>query len=385
MLFWIILALVTAAVVLVVIAPLMRPPEATASGMAQDADVYRDQLKELERDRERGLIGDSEAEAARAEIARRLLAATAAAAPLLKVRSVADRRIAMATVIAIPALAVPLYLALGQPDMPDAPLVERLAAAPAAEDVTALVGRVEKHLATKPDDLEGWRVIAPIYARMGRLEDAVAAWGRLVAAGVADNDILESYGVGLVDTNDGIVSPQAQAVLAKVVAADADRIRAKFYYAEGLRQAGSLKAALEQFDDLIRRSPANAPWLKLVRDRRHDTLVELKLPADTPEPPTLPAVADAPGPTEADVNAAAGMNAGDRKTMIEGMVQQLATKLESNPKDRDGWVRLMRSYSVLGRADDAKAALARARETFAADKADLDAINAAAASLGIGN
>lgn len=385
MLFWIILALVTAAVVLVVIAPLMRPVEATAGETAEDADVYRAQLKELERDRERGLIGDSEAEAARAEIGRRLLAATAAAVPELKVRSVADRRIAMATVIAIPALAVPLYLTLGQPDMPDAPLVERLAAAPAAEDVAALVGRVEKHLATKPDDIEGWRVIAPIYARMGRLEDAVAAWGRIVAAGAADNDILESYGVGLVDTNDGIVSPQAQAVLAKVVAADASRIRAKFYYAEGLRQAGSLKAALDEFDDLIRRSPANAPWLKLVRDRRHDTLVALNLPADTPEPATLPAVAEAPGPTAADVDAAAGMSAGDRKTMIEGMVQQLATKLESDPRDRDGWVRLMRSYSVLGRADDAKAALARARETFAADKADLDAINAAAASLGIGN
>lgn len=385
MLFWIILALVTAAVVLVVIAPLMRPVEATAGETAEDADVYRDQLKELERDRERGLIGDSEAEAARAEIGRRLLAATAAAVPELKVRSVADRRIAMATVIAIPALAVPLYLTLGQPDMPDAPLVERLAAAPAAEDVAALVGRVEKHLATKPDDIEGWRVIAPIYARMGRLEDAVAAWGRIVAAGAADNDILESYGVGLVDTNDGIVSPQAQAVLAKVVAADASRIRAKFYYAEGLRQAGSLKAALDEFDDLIRRSPANAPWLKLVRDRRHDTLVALNLPADTPEPATLPAVAEAPGPTEADVDAAAGMDAGDRKTMIEGMVQQLATKLDSDPRDRNGWVRLMRSYSVLGRADDARAALARARETFAADKADLDAINAAAASLGIGN
>lgn len=385
MLFWIILALVTAAVVLVVIAPLMRPVEATAEETAEDADVYRDQLKELERDRERGLIGDSEAEAARAEIGRRLLAATAAAAPVLKVRSVADRRIAMATVIAIPALAVPLYLVLGQPDMPDAPLVERLAAAPAAEDVAALVGRVEKHLATKPDDIEGWRVIAPIYARMGRLEDAVAAWGRIVAAGAADNDILESYGVGLVDTNDGIVSSQAQAVLAKVVAADASRIRAKFYYAEGLRQAGSLKAALDEFDDLIGRSPANAPWLKLVRDRRHDTLVALNLPADRPEPPTLPAVAEAPGPTAADVDAAAGMNAGDRKTMIEGMVQQLATKLESDPRDRDGWVRLMRSYSVLGRTDDAKAALARARETFSADKADLDAINAAAASLGIGN
>jgi len=385
MLFWIIIALVTAAVALALIAPLMRSAETVPSEVVGDVDIYRDQLTELDRDRERGLIGVIEAEAARTEIGRRLLSAANSAMPALLVRSTANRRVALVTAVAVPLVAMPLYLFLGQPEMPDAPLAARLAAAPASEDINALVGRVEKHLANKPDDLSGWRVLAPIYARIGRMNDAVAAWGRLVAANAADADILENYGVGLVDTNDGIVSPDAQSVLARVVATDPDRVRARFYYAEGLRQAGSLPAALDEFNAVIARSPANAPWLALVRGKRHDVLAALKLPADTPEPPTLPPLADAPGPTAADVDAAAGMNAGDRKTMIEGMVAQLAAKLQAEPRDRDGWIRLMRSYVVLGRPEDAKAAFKRAKETFAGATADLEAIDAAAKSLGIGN
>lgn len=385
MLFWIILALVTAAVVLAVIAPMMRPAETIAVEGGEDVGIYRGQLKELERDRERGLMGATEAEAARAEIGRRLLAAAATATTPFAVRVAANRRIAMATAIAVPLVALPIYLFLGQPEMPDAPLAERLASAPGAEDVAALVGRVEKHLAAKPDDLTGWRVLAPIYARMGRLDDAVAAWGRLVAAGIADPDILESYGVGLVDANDGIVSPEAQAVLARAVEADPDRVRARYYYAEGLRQAGATRPALDQLDQLIARSPANAPWLDMVRDKRKTLLAALDLPAATPEPPTLPAIAGTPGPTTADVDAAAGMEDGDRKAMIEGMVGQLAARLASEPKDRDGWVRLMRSYVVLGRTDEARTSLTQARAAFVGDAASIEAIDAAAASLGISN
>lgn len=366
MIFWILLALMTAAVVLVVIAPMARPAGAFPSASGEETRVYKDQLGELERDRERGLIAGDEAEAARVEIGRRLLTAAHASAGAGEPRPAANRIIALLTVAAIPAIALPLYLVVGQPDMPDAPLAERLAATPAASNVADMVGRVEKHLAANPGDLSGWRVIAPIYARMGRLDDAVKAWGKLVAAGEADAEMLENYGAGLVETNDGIVSVEAQSILARAVAADADRARARFYYAEGLRQSGSFDEALRQVDELMRRSPADAPWLSTVREKRGEILAALKKPADTPEPPTRPAV-----------------GVGPDKAMIEGMVSGLAARLAAEPADRDGWVRLMRSYVVLGRADDAKAALATARNTFADNPEDLAAINAAATDLGI--
>ncbi|MCM5558599.1 c-type cytochrome biogenesis protein CcmI [Pleomorphomonas sp. JP5] len=364
MVFWILLALLTAAVVLVVIAPMARPAGAFSVPSGEETRVYRDQLSELDRDRERGLIGGVEADAARAEIARRLLAAAQASPETNKPRPAVNRLVALATVVAIPAIALPLYLFIGQPDMPDAPLAERLSAAPTAGNVADLVGRVEKHLAANPGDLSGWRVIAPVYARLGRLDDAVQAWGRLVAAGEADAETLENYGAGLVDTNDGIVSPEAQSILARAVAADPERARARFYYAEGLRQAGAFEEALRQVDELIRRSPADAPWLETAREKRREILAALKKPADTPEPQTLPA---------------SGMNS----SAIEGMVDGLAARLAAEPGDRDGWIRLMRSNMVLGRTDKAKAALADARKAFAGDAEALAAIDAAAAEFGI--
>lgn len=368
MIFWVLLALMTAAVVLVVIAPLSRPAGAFPAPSGEEARVYRDQLGELDRDRERGLIGGEEAEAARAEIGRRLLAATRGdpmagrGAP----RPAANRLIALITVVAIPAIALPVYLTIGQPDTPDAPLAARLSEAPAAGNVADMVGRVEKHLADNPGDLSGWRVIAPIYASMGRLDDATKAWGRLVAAGETDAKILENYGAGLVDTNDGIVSPEAQSVLARAVTADPGRARARFYYAEGLRQAGSFEEALRQIDQLIRRSPADAPWLKTVREKRGQILAALKKPVDTPEPATL--------------SAAGG---GIDNATIQGMVDGLAARLAADPNDRDGWIRLMRSNLVLGRPDKAKAALDDARKAFAGNAEALAAIDAAAQQLGV--
>ena len=366
MVFWVLLALMAAAVVLVIVAPLARPAGAFVAASGEETRVYRDQLRELDRDRERGVIGVEEADATRVEIGRRLLAATRAPKTVGAPRPAANRLFAMMTVVAIPAIALPLYLAIGQPDMPDAPLAGRLSAAPASGNITDMVGRVEKHLAANPGDLSGWRVIAPIYARMGRLDDAVKAWGRLVAAGEADAEILENYGAGLVDTNDGIVSPEAQSVLARAVTTDPDRIRARFYYAEGLRQAGSFEEALQQLDELIRRSPADAPWLVTVRGKRGDVLAALKRPADTPEPATLPAA-----------------GTGVDKATIEGMVDGLAARLAADPNDRDGWIRLMRSNLVLGRPDKAKAALADARKAFAGNADALAAINAAADEFGI--
>ncbi|WP_370674769.1 c-type cytochrome biogenesis protein CcmI [Pleomorphomonas sp. PLEO] len=366
MVFWVLLALMTAAVVLVVIAPLARPAGAFSVASGEEMRVYRDQLNELDRDRERGVIGGEEADAARTEIGRRLLAARRAPAAAAAPRPAANRFVALMTVVAIPAIALPLYLFIGQPDMPDAPLAERLSAAPASGNIADMVGRVEKHLASNPDDLSGWRVIAPIYARMGRLDDAVKAWGKLIDAGEGDAETLENYGAGLVDTNDGIVSPDAQSILARAVDAGPDRARARFYYAEGLRQAGSFEEALHQIDELIRRSPADASWLVTVRGKRGEILAALKKPADTPEPATLPAA-----------------GTGVDKATIEGMVDGLAARLAADPDDRDGWIRLMRSNLVLDRPDKAKAALADARKAFSGNAEALAAINAAAGEFGI--
>ena len=122
---WLLFALMTAAAIFAVLWPLGRRTAGSAGG--SDVAVYRDQLEEIERDRTAGLIGDAEAEAARVEVSRRLLAAADAAA-MKPVPAVTWRRRAAALIalVVLPTGAGGLYLALGAPNVPGQPLAARL-------------------------------------------------------------------------------------------------------------------------------------------------------------------------------------------------------------------------------------------------------------------
>ncbi len=387
MLIWIVFAVLTFAAVLAVLLPLAARRRA-APDAAHDVAVYTDQLAELERDRARGLIGESEAEAARTEIARRLLRADASAREDGPQRRSIARPVAVAITVFVPLAALGLYLDLGSPDAPDQPLEARLEKSNGEHDIAAMVAQVEAHLGQNPNDAQGWQVIAPIYMRLGRYQDAADAWRKVVTLGETGPDAEESFGEALVAANQGIVTAEAQAAFDRAVKADPDRIKARFYRALGLKQAGRNEEALAGYDALIAASPADAPWLDATRTQRGEVLAALGRPKDTPAPATLPAMAPpaptaAPGPGAADVAAAAGMSEADRKTMIEGMVQRLADRLAADPKDAEGWQRLIRAYGVLGRTADAKAAYEKAKATFAGDGPALQAIDAVAKEAGV--
>lgn len=384
MLIWIAFAVVTFLAVLAVLVPLARGRAPLADG-AHDVAVYTDQLSELERDKARGLIGAGEAEAARTEIARRLLRADAAAREAgAGTRSLA-RPVAVATALFVPLAALGAYLVLGSPDLPDEPLEARLEKSNGEHDVNKMVAEVEAHLDQNPNDLRGWQVVAPIYMRLGRYEDAAAAYRKTVALGDGSAENEENYGEAVVAANQGIVTEEAQKAFDAAVAAEPDRVKARFYRALGLKQAGRNAEALAEYDALIAGSPADAPWLGATREQRTAVLAALGKPKDTPEPATLPAAAPpvAPGPTAGDVAAASQMTQTDRQAMIEGMVQKLADRLAADPRDAEGWQRLIRAYAVLGRTDDAKTAYGKARTAFADDAEALKAIDAVAKEAGV--
>src|SRR6185312_12920396 len=152
---WFGVALMTAAAVWAVLWPLARRGRDLRSG--SDVAVYRDQLAEIQRDRAAGLIGENEAVGAQVEISRRLIAAADAALTLL------------------PLSAATLYLALGSPSLPDQPLAARVAGARGNPAIDTLIAQVEDHLSGHPEDGRGWEVIAPVYLRLGRFDDAVKA------------------------------------------------------------------------------------------------------------------------------------------------------------------------------------------------------------------
>ncbi|MDX0626506.1 c-type cytochrome biogenesis protein CcmI [Sinorhizobium medicae] len=382
MLFWILVAILTAAVAAVLLLPLMRAAAPLPSRHSHDIEVYRDQLGELARDRDAGLIGSEEAELARAEIARRMLAASAAdqAAAERTPKRLLSNRLSQAFIfLCLPAIGLCLYLTTGSPGVPAQPLAARLA--DPNGDVNILIAKAENHLALNPEDGAGWDLLAPIYMRHGRLEDAVAAYDRAIRLLGPTPARMGGYAEALVAQGGGLVTSEAQNALRMALALDPNDPRSAFYLALGLKQEGKNAEALSAFRKLAGSSPADAPWLPLVNQH----IAEL---ADSPAAvgPTGPAATGpaAPGnPTPGDIAAAKEMNDGDRQSMIRGMVDSLASRLKEDPANLEGWMRLIRSYVVLDQRDRAEEALHEGLIAFPATGVQGKQLLALAQELGL--
>lgn len=345
---WIVFAAMTAAVISALLVPVVknRGADEPADRNAYDRAVFRDQLAELERDAERGTIGPAEADAARNEISRRLIAVAEAAPRQKKPMAMGLPLVAIVAALLVPAIALTLYLKSGSPQLPDVPLAERMANAEQNNDFDALLVKVEKHLAEKPDDAEGWKVLAPAYRRAGRWADAAEAFRNIVRLTPPDPAVLADYGEALVMEAQGMVSAEAHALFTKALALDAKLPKARFFDALALKQEGKTEEAKAAFKSFLDDSPADAPWRSMLTAELDDI---------NGRPPALDSK------TMAD---AANMNAGDRQAMIRSMVDGLEQKLTANPDDLDGWLRLIRARAVLGDTDKAKAAYDKALAQF---------------------
>lgn len=372
MVFWIVAALLTLAASLAVLAPLARRAPAGGDG-SHDLEVYKDQLAEVDRDAGRGLIQPAEAEEAKTEIARRILRlgnADEAGGKTSPARRSAAA-IGMAAVLAVPLVSWGLYLSLGSPDLPSQPLAERLARNPADSSIDELVARAEAHLAANPDDGRGWDVLAPIYLRMGRAEDAVAAYTRALRLQGDSAGRQAGLGEAVVSAAGGVVSVEAQQAFERALALEPGQPKARFYLAMGLAQDGKSDEAAAGWHSMVADLPADSPW----RRAAEQALSEVS--AATAEPA-------GPGPSKDEIAAAAAMSDADRRQMIETMVAGLDEKLRANPKDAEGWRRLVRSYMVLGRRDDASDALRRGLEALGTGTPEAVALAEASKALGLG-
>jgi len=370
MVLWIIFAIMTAAAVGAVLWPLARKPDAGRGG--SDRLVYADQLLEIDRDRAAGLIGEAEAESARVEISRRLLAAADAEARVVD-RPAAQpqwhRRVAaIAAIVMVPACALGLYLKLGSPDVPDQSAFARVNALPDRQSIASLVSQVEAHLAQNPNDGAGWEVLAPVYLRMGRFDDAVMAWRRAIALN-GDNPVREAnLGEALVAAANGVVTDEAKQVFQKAVAGDPHEPKAGYFLGLADEQDGNRDAAAAKWRALLDSAPPNAPWADFVRSA---------LERVTGQPVT------APGPTASEVAAANSMSQSQRADMVRGMVQRLADRLHADGHDVEGWLRLVRAYVVLGDRDKAKDAVTDAKRALSDRPEDLRRIDDLVKDLGL--
>lgn len=403
------MALVTA---FILVRPLVITRRGAVGQDSVDAQVFRDQLDEIERDLDRGTISASEAEGARVEISRRLLSAAGRADKAVDLEPAPQGHSGMVAGLALigaPALAAALYIGLGQPGLRDSPLAERQVAAGAAagqlpgdhpatdrpgqseaearvagelppapeaedEEYLALVTRLEEMVKTRPDDVEGHRLLANGLMRLGRWSDAWQAYAKvaeLMGEG-ATAAIHAAQAEAMVLAAGGYVSPEAEAAIRRALTIDPLLPMGRYYAGLTLQQAGRLDDAIAVWEALRQDTPADAPYLEWLN----------MMLAQTIQARDGTSGGTAPGPSQEDMAAAEDMTPDERMEMILGMVERLETRLTSDGGSAEEWGRLMASYATLERMGEAQRVFALALAAYP-DGGDHDALIAHAGRLGI--
>lgn len=381
-------------------------PAANGAGANPDLAVYKQQLGAIDGDLARGLIPADEAGRLKTEIARRLLdadRAAARAAPVASGKSALPKW-ALPVAAGVLVAAVPAYLWLGAPGYPDLPIRERLALsddlraarphqaeaearAPKAEPsaqpdaaTLALVDKLRRAVAARPNDVQGLTLLARFEASLGNLPAARAAQEQLVTAkgAAATAEDYASLAEAMVLAAGGTVTPEAEAALTTALKRDPANGTAGYYYGLMAAQVGRFDLTFRLWAPLLDRGPEDAPWIAPIRAQIADVAAR----AGENYTPPAPMMAKG-GPSAADVQAAAGMSDADRQTMIAGMVEGLANRLATQGGPAEDWAKLIRALGVQGQTDRARAILAEARTRFAADTAAMDLLAQAARDGGI--
>ncbi len=406
-LFWGIAILLVLGSLGLVFAPLLRGAGRAGRRSSYDMRIYRDQLREIEADLARGTVTQSEAAASRLEISRRLLAA-ADSETGEKAAVTAPRGLSRLTVaclgLVVAAATAGLYAQLGAPGDPDLPLSLRLeqeakaranrpsqaeaealiagkpkspgAQAPRPEDL-ALVQKLQDVLKTRPDDLRGHVLLVRSLGALGRWQEARVAQGdvvRIEGDKVTAPDLV-TWAELMVLAANGYVSPEAESALAHALTLDPGNPLGRYYSGLTLLQGGRPDLAYGLWSRLLAEGPADAPWIPTIKAQIGDVASLAGMP-----PPE-----EIAGPDQAQVDAAGAMTPEQRQTMIEGMVNQLRTRLSTQGGTAAEWSQLIRAYGVQGRMDDAAKAWTDAKAAHATDPAALAALTAAARDAGLIN
>ncbi|KAA9009335.1 c-type cytochrome biogenesis protein CcmI [Histidinibacterium aquaticum] len=372
--------------------------------------IYRAQLEEIDRDIARGVLDGEEAERTRTEIARRLLAADRAQAEAGGDAPRRATRVAAGlTGLAIVAVAGGLYAWLGAADLsgpyPDIPRAARIAqaeemresrpsqaaleaAAPeiaadtsdAPEDYLEMVAQLREIVPTRPDDLQGWELLARHEAALGNYAAAARAQERVIAL-MGEEATVEDQ-VRLLDlmvaATAGVVSPEAEALTDVILASDDENLAARYYVGLLYAQTDRPDVAFRIWRDVITEGPTENPYVRLSRGQIEEAAFrageEFQLP---------PEVESVPGPSQEDMEAAAEMDPEARQEMIEGMVARLEGRLASQGGTAEDWARLISAKGVLGETEQAQAILDEARGVFEESEEALALIERAAEGAGL--
>ena len=372
----------TFAVLVMLALPLLRRQNGSVIRAAFDMQVYRDQLRELEKDLERGVVTAEQADAARLEIHRRLLNADAEAraAGTLQTGSPGRRQRIFTTIalaVALPIAAFGLYGRLGSPGYPDRPHAERMAEMLGLTPDQAKNLRITAETMTKALQDGGkqsdWIALGQTWQQLGEYTKALNAYEQAAGLGPLDAASWASLGEANVMASNGQVMPGAKDSFLKALAQDRDDPRSRYYLGLAAVQGGDAQRGIAIWRDLSQGSPPDAPWMRMLRSRIAQAAQEAGIPpmGISPRHPldsrpvevaTLPSGPGAAAPIQQQAEQADEGFSPDQKAMIDGMIQRLKDRLATAPQDPEGWARLGKSLGVLKDYDGSVNAYAKAVE-----------------------
>lgn len=253
-------------------------------------------------------------------------------------------------------------------------------------DVGKMIQVLEARLKANPKDAEGWRMLGWSYFNLNRFDDAAKAYAHGAEQAPGDSGLWSALGETLVYAHKKGVDEDAAHAFTRALEIDPKDARARYFMAVRKDLAGDHKGAIDDWIAVLRDAPADAPYAESIRTlieqvaKREKINVSGRIPA-APAPRTV--ASDAiPGPSQGQMQDAARMSPSEQDAMARGMVDRLAARLGQQPRDEEGWIRLMRARLVLGDKAAAREAHAKARDIFADDKAAQGRIDAAAKELG---
>jgi cytochrome c-type biogenesis protein CcmH len=402
MVFWLVLLVLALMVAATLLAPLWREPARTG-GAGTDIAVYRDQLAELDNDLARGTVAPDEADRARTEIARRILAADRAQPPARAAAPPAvSRAVALGLGVALISGAGAIYATLGAPGYENMAQADRIArgdairlarpsqsqdeaAAPplppvdAPQDYLDMVAQLRRLVPTRPDDVQGWQLLARHEAALGNYQAALAAQDHLVAlrAGDASTDDLVMQIDLMVAAAGGLISPEASDKVNALLARDPENLAARYYVGLLYAQTDRPDIAFRMWRGVAETGAPDAVHVQFARAQVEEAAYLAGIDY------TLPPLPGQPGPSSADVAAAADLSDADRAAMIRGMVAQLSDRLATQGGTAAEWARLIGAYGVLGDTVQAQAIWTEAQQVFAADPASMTTLRDAATRAGL--
>lgn len=325
------------------------PEQASAAGeLAADRALYEARLREIADDLEAGKLDADSARAATADEARKLIELDDQTATETGTPKTARSSLALVVACLFP----PLF-AFGFYSATRTPLPVKTPAqttAPQQNSLPELLAAAEERLKNEPDDLRGWTVVAPVYVRLGQLDQAVNAYRNAVRLAPEEAELKIRLAETLILANQGTVSEEAAAIFTAVSAKTSNHPTAQYYL--GLREVQRSRPdrAREIWQAMVASASGNEPWLQQV---------EAQIAA-------LDAGADDPALSEAG-DEIRQLEPAQQQARIRQMVAGLAQRLEADPDDKAGWLRLIRSYIVLKEPGLAQAAVDKALAQFPED------------------